>query len=199
MTFALFFLSFHIRPPPPLRKIFFFFFDVKMIRLSWSIHRNSFHTGRAFTSVISWICHFLFSLFAKHSSSSSWYVFEFVFKTAFFFLTASAAKEAMLPYFPQIVEYLKVTQDNFFTVYSEVNLEYSVFTWRHVPPKTVFQTSRVGFSLVNIFFCLNKFALLLVKNLYDSHYAQLSLINQFYRQYSTVEGLSCGLLVAFSC
>lgn len=38
-----------------------------------------------------------------------------------FFLTASAAKEAMLPYFPQIVEYLKVTQDDFFTVYCEVN------------------------------------------------------------------------------
>ena len=55
-------------------------------------------------------------------------MFEFVFKTAFFFLTASAAKEAMLPYFPQIVEYLKVTQDNFFTVYSEINVEQSVFT-----------------------------------------------------------------------
>ena len=34
----------------------------------------------------------------------------------------------MLPYFPQIVEYLKVTQDNFFTVYSEINVEQSVFT-----------------------------------------------------------------------
>ena len=31
----------------------------------------------------------------------------------------------MLPYFPQIVEYLKVTQDNFFTVYSEVDLVFS--------------------------------------------------------------------------
>ena len=45
-------------------------------------------------------------------------MFEFLFKTAFLFLTASAAKEAMLPYFAQIVEYLKVTQDIFsrFTV-----------------------------------------------------------------------------------
>lgn len=34
----------------------------------------------------------------------------------------------MLPYFPQIVEYLKVTQDNFVTVYSEINVEQSVFT-----------------------------------------------------------------------
>ena len=64
--------------------------------------------------MISWIFQLLFSLFASHSSSSTWYVFEVVFKTAFLFLIASAAKEAMLPYFPQIVEYLKVTQDNFF-------------------------------------------------------------------------------------
>ena len=49
-------------------------------------------------------------------------MFEFVFKTALFFLTASAAKEAMLPYFPQIVEYLKVTQDIFFTVCCKVNV-----------------------------------------------------------------------------
>ena len=74
-----------------------------------------------------WLDRFVsfFSLFVSHSSSSVWYVFEFVFKTAFFFLTASAAKEAVLPYFPQIVEYLKVTQDNFFTVYSEVDLVFS--------------------------------------------------------------------------
>ena len=71
--------------------------------------------------MIGWIC-FLFSLFVRHSSSSAWYVFEFVFKTALFFLTASAAKEAMLPYFPQIVEYLKVTQDIFFTVCCKVNV-----------------------------------------------------------------------------
>ena len=71
--------------------------------------------------MIGWIC-FLFSLFVRHSISSAWYVFEFVFKTALFFLTASAAKEAMLPYFPQIVEYLKVTQDIFFTVCCKVNV-----------------------------------------------------------------------------
>ena len=71
--------------------------------------------------MIGWIC-FLFSRFVRHSSSSTWYVLEFLIKTAFLFLTASAAKEAMLPYFAQIVEYLKVTQDNFFTVYCKVNV-----------------------------------------------------------------------------
>jgi len=34
----------------------------------------------------------------------------------FIFFTASAAKEAMLPYFPQIVEFIKVKC--FFTVYN---------------------------------------------------------------------------------
>ena len=71
--------------------------------------------------MIGWIC-FLLSRFVRHSSSSTWSVLEFLIKTAFLFLTASAAKEAMLPYFAQIVEYLKVTQDNFFMVYCKVNV-----------------------------------------------------------------------------
>ena len=37
-----------------------------------------------------------------------------------------------------------------------------------------------------------------MKNLFNSHYARLSLIGQFYRQYSTVAAVSCGFLVVFS-
>ena len=121
------FSVFHLRPPPPLRKIFFFLWrkhtDDKIILIytqKFLPYRKNIYLGDWLDGFVSF-----FSLFVSHSSSSVWYVFEFVFKTAFFFLTASAAKEAMLPYFPQIVEYLKVTQDNFFTVYSEVDLVFS--------------------------------------------------------------------------
>ena len=37
-----------------------------------------------------------------------------------------------------------------------------------------------------------------MKNLFNSHYARLSLIGQFYRQYSTVAAVNCGFLVVFS-
>ena len=82
-------------------------------------------------SVIGWIC-FLFSFFLGTVVLLLGMCLNLSLKLSSFFLTASAAKEAMLPYFPQIVVYLKVTQDIFFTVYCKV------------PPIAVFQTSPVG-------------------------------------------------------
>ena len=109
------FSVFHLRPPPspPLRKILFFLWheDDKIIL----IYTQKFLPYRKNIYLGDWLDLFpFFSRFVRHSSSSTWYVLEFFIKTAFLFLTASAAKEAMLPYFAQIVEYLKVTQDNFF-------------------------------------------------------------------------------------
>ena len=119
------FSVFHLRPPhppsPPLRKILFFLWheDDKIIL----IYTQKFLPYRKNIYLGDWLDLFpFFSRFVRHSSSSTWYVLEFLIKTAFLFLTASAAKEAMLPYFAQIVEYLKVTQDNFFTVYCKVNV-----------------------------------------------------------------------------
>ena len=48
---------------------------------------------------------FLFSLFACHHCPNS---ISFILCCFQFLFTASAAKEAMLPYFPQIVEFIKV-------------------------------------------------------------------------------------------
>ena len=152
------FSVFHLRPPPPLRKIFFFLWrkhtDDKIIL----IYPQKFLPCRKNIYLGDWLDLFPFFSFCKAQLFFYLVCVWICVKTAFLFLTASAAKEAMLPYFPQIVEYLKVTQDNFFTVYSEINVEQSVFTWHHVRPITVFQTSPVGVFFSKFFFCLNEFA-----------------------------------------